>query len=148
MADRIRRADRAVQGTPLSPDRCAPGGVSGPDAMDWALRAAMALLGVSALWLLVVLLRPLSHGRSPEPATIPTIAEIANHPASIDERQARLAALTEAEAVVALVILEFALVMVSGASTARPGSMVEMIAVGRSVRMLVTLNFAAARAPT
>ena len=54
----------------------------------------------------------------------------------------------EAEAVVALVILEFALVMVSGASTARPGSMVEMIAVGRSVRMLVTLNFAAARAPT
>ncbi|MCB9838797.1 MAG: hypothetical protein H6813_05620 [Phycisphaeraceae bacterium] len=61
--------------------------------MDWALRAAMALLGVSALWLLVVLLRPLSHGRSPEPATIPTIAEIANHPASIDERQARLAAL-------------------------------------------------------
>lgn len=86
-------AEHSNPPTPIASDRCTPGGVAGADAMDWSLRAALALLGVSAIWFVFVAVRPLPTGEAQATPTIPAIAAIRNAPAPIDERQSRLASL-------------------------------------------------------
>ena len=79
--------------TPIDPDRCTPGGLTGADAMDWALRAGLALLGLSALWLVLAVVRPLPGGAAQPPPPIPSIAAIHHATAPISQRQSRLASL-------------------------------------------------------
>jgi hypothetical protein len=86
-------AESKINPTPIARDRCTPGGLAGTDAMDWALRAALALLGVSAIWFVFVAVRPLAAGEAQTPPVIPAIAAIHHTAAPINERQSRLASL-------------------------------------------------------
>ena len=80
---------------PIATERLTPGGQAGPGAMDWALRASLGLLALSAVWFVVVLVKPMPSGQGQAPPSIPALATIPSHTAPIEERQRRLAALDE-----------------------------------------------------
>jgi hypothetical protein len=79
----------------LPRSRFAPLGVEGATPLIWAGRVSVVLLGVAAVYLLVALARPLPApgapgGALPEPAPAPGLA-----PAPVEQREARLASLTD-----------------------------------------------------
>ncbi len=80
---------------PIATERLTAGGQTGPDAMDWALRAGLGLLVLSAVWFVVVLIKPLPAGHGQAPPSIPALVAIPSHAAPIEVRQQRLAALDE-----------------------------------------------------
>jgi hypothetical protein len=78
---------------PIDSERCTPGGLAGVDAMDWALRAGLAMLAIAIIWSVIVVFKPLPSGQAQQPPQIPTLAAMPEHAAPIDVREARLAEL-------------------------------------------------------
>jgi len=77
----------------IATERLTPGGLAGPDAMDWALRGALVLLAGAAVWFVVAIVRPMPTGGEPTTPPIPALTAIPEHAASIDDRQRRLSSL-------------------------------------------------------
>lgn len=81
--------------TPIPAERLTAGGPIGVDALDWALRIGAGLLVISALWFVIVVIRPLPGGEGKDAPAIPALASVTTHASSIEKRQQRLAALND-----------------------------------------------------
>lgn len=74
--------------------RLRPPGVRSADGLTWATRAGVALTTIAAVWLVMVLVRPLPAGEAAQPDSPPSLPSVEARSASLDQRRALLAVLT------------------------------------------------------